>query len=291
LANGFPKLKDSSGASTEVNYWQLVEELKQKNLSDAIVFSKNNVTHFKGLRISLPENIRWISQPSSSVDFPIRAVRISKDSAILLTGHSSSDKTYFSTEKISSNTCPVPIISEDTIKIVLVADSEFNFDKKIIKAALLAIEKLLVVKIKLIETDPSKELATQTDWCLWLSSKKIDGVKAKNVIRIAPSAIIELIVKEGFNQWTITKRLNQEVALHDNLTVQLATLLLTEEKVEGKINVIDRRMVSDSLAWSNNEGDKEIQASIQHVSADNYLIGLLLVLLIIERVIAYQRNQ
>jgi len=87
LANGFPNLKDSNASNTGINYWQLVEELKQKNLSEAIVLSKNNINYFKGMRTTLPENVRWINQPSPPADFPVRAVRFSRDSVFLLTGH------------------------------------------------------------------------------------------------------------------------------------------------------------------------------------------------------------
>jgi len=291
LDSGFPELKDSSNNSPEINYWQLVEELKQKNLHDVIVFSKNNINHFKGMRTPLPENVRWISQPSPAIGFPVKAIRINSDSVLLLLGHSAFDKTYFTTEKISANTCPIVTSPQDTIKIALMSDSEFKTDHKIIKAALLAIEKLLFVKITLIETDPPKGSVHPTDWCLWLSSKKLGEINTRKIIRLEPSAATELFSQTSLNQWILTKRLNQEVALHDNLTVQLATLLLAEENLEDKININDRRMVSDSLAWGNTKSGKEIQSSIQYEPVDKYLIVLLLALLVIERVIAYQRNQ
>src|SRR6267142_2645375 len=68
LTRGFPDLKDSSENSEEINYWQLTEDLKTKNLSEAIVFSKNNIDHFKGKRVALPANVRWISQPLPSIN-------------------------------------------------------------------------------------------------------------------------------------------------------------------------------------------------------------------------------
>jgi len=291
LTNGFPELKDSSNNSVEINYWQLLEELKQKNLSDAIVFSKNNINHFKGMRAALPENVRWISQSPPLFDFPVRAVRIGSDSVSLLTGHTASDKTYFTTEKISATSCPIAITPQDTIRIALMSDAEYNYDHKVIKAALLAIEKLLSVKIVLIETDPSKTSASPTDWCLLLSSEKLEGLNAKKIIKVKTQASNELIVQTDLNQWIITKRLNQEIALHDNLTMQLAILLIPEESLAEKISSNDRRMISDSLAWSRSDSGKKIQASIQTEPANKYLIILLFALLFVERILAYQRNQ
>ena len=288
LDKGFPELRDSNNTSFEINYWQLIEELKQKNLSDVIVFSNNNINHFKGMRMTLPGNIRWISQPSTTLDFPIRAVRLTSDSVMLLTGHSSSDKTYFTADKIATNASPIFVTSQDTIKIAMLADPEFNSDQKIIKAALVAIEKLILVKIKLTDTSPS---GNPTDWSFWFSSKKPVRVSAKKILRLAPSTANALIVQIDSNEWVITKKLNQEIALRDNLTVQLATLLLTEENLQDKISANDQRMVSDSLAWGNTNNEKRLQASIQYESADRYLIVLLLVLLVMERILAYQKNQ
>jgi len=291
LAKGFADLKDSSGRNSEINYWQLVEELKQKNLSEAIVFSKNNIENFKGIRPALPANVRWISQPLPSLDFPLKAIHHGRDSAFLLMGHTNIDKTYFSTKKITTNASPIAVTAQDTIKIVLVSDADYDYDHKIVTAALLAIEKFTTTKILLTEADPSNAVSSSTDWCVWLSAKKPEEINAKNIIRIDPQMSSDLIVQTKLNHWAITKRLNQEIALHNNLTMQLAILLLPEKNLEQKINRYDRRMVSDSLAWSHFGGAKEIQASIQHEPANRNLIILLLVLLIVERILAYKRNQ
>jgi hypothetical protein len=291
LANGFPDLKDSSQNTAEINYWQLVEDLKIRNLSEAIIFSKNNVNHFKGMRSALPRNFRWISYPLSPASFAVRAVRFSNDSVSLRTGHTAFDKIYFTTEKISVKASPIAITALDTIKIVVVSGIDFSYDSKIIKTAIRAIENSLPVKIILTESGPSSVSSLSADWCVWLSSQKVDQLNFKKIIRIENRLSTELIEQENPNQWVITKRLNQEVALQNNLTTQLATLLLPQENLQEKITSNDRRMVSDSLAWSHQEDAKKIQASIHQEHADRYLIILLITLLIIERIIAYKRNQ
>ncbi len=291
LAKGFPDLKDSGENSLEINYWQLVEELKMKNLSEVVVFSKNNITHFKGMRSALPANVRWISQALPPFDFTVSAIRFNNDSVSLRKGHSASDKTYFTTEKISVKESPMAITPEDTIKILLISDAEFSYDHKIIKTAIQTIEKFFTIKIILTESNPSKISSSSADWCIWLSFQKMDKIEAKKIIRFNDQSSSELLVQEGSNQWVITKRLNQEVALQNNLATQLATLLLPENNLLVMITGNDRRMVSDSLAWSPIENAKEIQASINGAPADQYLIILLLALLIIERMISYKRNQ
>lgn len=290
LANGFPDLSDSSKHSAEINYGQLVEDLKWKNLSDAIVFSRNNINYFKGSRPALPANVRWISQPLPPTDFPIQAIRFSRDSVSLRMGHTASDKTYFTTNRISIEASPMPITPEGTIKVALVHDAAFNDDSKIIKAVLRAIEKTIPVKISLIETDPLHP-PSKADWCLWFSTQKAGNLSSKYFLRIADQISSELIVQENPNQWIITRRLNQETALQYHLATQLATLLLPETNLQRIITDHDRRMVSDSLAWASVEGAKKMEASIHQRPADLYLIMLLIALLIMERVIAYKKNQ
>jgi hypothetical protein len=291
LARGFPDLSDSNRHSVEINYWQLVEDLKINNLSEAIVFSKNNIRYFNGMRSALPINIRWISQPLPPANFAVRAVRCSADSASLRTGHTASDKTYFITEKINVKESPIAITPQDTIKIALVSDDEFDYDRKIIRAALLTLEKFFPIKMIVKESDPSKVSSSSTDWCVWISSQKTERINAKKIIQIDPQASCDLIVQTEPNHWVITKRLNQEVALLNNLTTHLATLMLSEKNLQEKISINDRRMLSDSLAWSRPEGGKDIQAANQYQPACRNLIILLFALLIIERIIAYQKNQ
>ncbi len=290
LGIGFPKLKDSSKSSVEINYWKLINDLKQKNLSQVIVFSKNNVNNFKGLRTTLPAHVRWISQPFGKVNFPLMAIRLGHDSVLLITGHSSSDQTFFTTERVSSKSSTASITDPDTIKVALVSDTEFSYDHKVFKAILEAIRKSFPVRIMLTETSTSKLSSQPVDWCIWLSKKPLIGINSKKVIRLQPQESTELILQTETNQWEITQGLNQEVVLRNNLTTQLATLFLSECNLQDRISANDRRMVSDTLVSGRSEG-REIQASMQHQPADSYLIVLLLTLLMIERIIAYRRNQ
>src|SRR5688572_9549927 len=72
LADGFPVSVDSASSSNNL-YWRLAEQLQFEKVSDVIVISKNRLDGFKGKRPTLPSNIRWISVPSESVDYTVRA--------------------------------------------------------------------------------------------------------------------------------------------------------------------------------------------------------------------------
>lgn len=292
LSKGFPDLKDSSKSSGQVNYWELIDDLKQNAISQAIVFAKNNINNFKGQRSSLPVNVQWISQPLPEINFPLTTIRLKDDSVLVISGHSSADKTFFISKKISSKSNTSIVTAPDTIKVELVSDADFSYDHRIVKAILIAIEKLFPIRIELTETDPKNISPQHPNWCIWLSAKSFEGIRADNIISTQTQESNELIIQTEKNQWAITKRLNQEVVLKNNLTALLATLFLSEKKFEDKIMAKDRRMVSDSLVWRHQtvEG-KEIQAAMHNQPADRFLIILLLVLLLTERIVAYRKNQ
>ena len=221
----------------------------------------------------------------------MRAVRLDNDSVSLLVGRSENDRTYFKTKIIDADASPVAITSQDTLRLLLVADTDFGYDLKIIKAVLRAIESSFPVKLILKEADPSEIFSKPADWCIWLSNKSLKTVNSKRIIRIKQQESNDLITQTESNQWVISQRLNQEVALRNNLTMQLAILLLSENTLQDKITMNERRMIPDSLAWSRPEVGMEIQTSIREKPVDDYLIIFLVVLLLIERVIAYQKNQ
>lgn len=114
LLPGFP-IPDADTATQPPDYFRLSEELSQKNNIHALVIASNSLSGFKGKRISLPENITWLSYPVTL------AQDLSTDSLMLA----------------------------DTIRITLAFDKAFQYDKKIMRAAL----KALPAKITIEETE------------------------------------------------------------------------------------------------------------------------------------------
>ncbi len=290
LSEKFSLQNDSGSFNSKIDYYKLMEELQTQNLSQAIVFSKNLVDDFKGLRPELPDNVRWISIASPDLDYPLQAIQINKDSIALRIGHTNSHSTYFTTEKVNSLSSSIGVSSPETINVVMTNDKGFDYDQKIIKAALSAIEKSIPIKFKLVEASPTKISSTSTDWCIWFSEEPIPKSIAK-IISIRPQNSNELFVQESPNRWVITKKLNQEVALQKNLTLQLAELLVPKEQLQNIAKVNDRRMMPDAMAWTPQSNKTKIEASVFHEPADRYLVIVLLILLLTERIIAYKRNQ
>jgi len=225
LSENFPLLEDSANQSEVTNYNSLMEDLREKEVSDVIVFAQNRVDKFKGLRLSLPSHVRWISLPSSATDYRLQTVKTSEDSVILRQGHTSAEATYFTTERMngtSSSNIEVP----DTIQVVIASDGKFAYDRKMIKAALGAIEKTFPVELKWMEIKSGDPIPV-SDWLIWLSDSPAPIDFSSNLLYLKETINSqELFVQTKANQWTISQRLNEDVALQENLTLKLASLLL-----------------------------------------------------------------
>src|SRR5688572_4994563 len=247
LADGFPLYDDSASVSSNNLYWKLTEQLQSEKISDVIVISKNTIEGFKGKRPPMPSNIRWISVPSKPVDFTLNATSLS-DSIMVRTGHTQSDNTYFTTRIIprsnwNESTQPEQI---DSIKIVIVADKVHQYDKRIIEASLEAMKLSSMTKIGVINSSAEKINSTgYGNWCIWLSDQPVSDSVAANIIYLRSELNNEILIQEKANRWVITKRLNEEIAWNENLTVKLASVLLSSEK-DWKIALQnDKRMLPD----------------------------------------------
>jgi hypothetical protein len=286
LSEGFPTLHNDS--ITNINYWNLAQELGTMNLSSAVVFASNKATQFNGKRIALASNVKWISVPQPKVDYPLQAIRLNDDSLYLRTGHSSNEETYFSSEKIKFSPQIISISPPDSIRILIVSDESYTYDRKMIVASLKAISKSFPIKMKIRESVSLEVSHANFDWCFWLTDEKVLPNGSVKIIRMLPSNSNELIVRQQSNVRDLTKRLNEEVVIDKNLTLLLAQLIIPAKELQNVANANDKRMMPDSLAWSNGSTKSAV---ISTSLSDRLLIICLIALLIVERIISYNRNQ
>jgi len=108
------------------SYWSFAEKLNESSF-ETIVISYSKVENFRGERISLNDNIKWITAGENDKlkDFQGLAWRIG-DSVYVRSGKSNSLLTYYSTEQ------KVP----DSIKIIDPKTLNIKTDDKIVNAAL-----------------------------------------------------------------------------------------------------------------------------------------------------------
>jgi hypothetical protein len=169
--------------------------------------------------------------------------------------------------------------------VLIVSDDQHGYDQMMTEAALNAIENSFPIHMLIVK---SKSLKTGNfDWVIWLSMEKKPN--RANIITMSVRNSKNLFVQTSRNEWQITQRLDEEIALKENLTLKLAEILLPRENQERIANANDVRVIPDSMAWSS---EKNQQANILRAStpANRILIVCLLALLFVERIVAYKRN-
>jgi hypothetical protein len=176
--------------------------------------------------------------------------------------------------------------------IAIVSDRSYTDDTRIVEAALKSIRENQRIDLT-ITTHKDIELSVlpaEVDFIIWLRDAPLPNSLSK-FLYLKPDQYNALIVQESLLHWRITKHLTHDLALQENLTVQLAALLLASESVEQEVQRNDVRTIPDSFAWRQHS-QQESKANLGiWQEADSYLLYILFLLIAIERVVAYQRKQ
>jgi hypothetical protein len=290
LQKDFP-LRNVKPAAGFVEYWELMQSLQQKEIQSVIVLSTSKVENFKGIRQSINGNIQWITFPTESTDFIAEVIRQTPEQLLIRQGHSQTDYTSFETVR---STTPLPdsiqVNPIASIKIAIVFDPKYEQEKKIITAALMATNKIIPIDIKIIESSPEK-IINSYDWVLWLSSNAAVTNDSMKIITYQIQPFHKLIERSGKNKWTITKRLNLDNARESHLTLQLASLLINEKEKWNKVSLYDRRALPDSVLLKGSLSNSKNKSATLLLPINKWLLVAFLLILFIERFIAYQRNQ
>lgn len=303
MKKGFPDVSVQQ-AEPFVSYWEMVDQLPVESLNKVIVVSYNLASKFRGKRISLPENVTWISKESEPKEFALSAIKFSNDSVLVRMGKSSSMQTSFTnlterTDQVAQNGSSeksIGALSPDTLRITIYADPDFGYDRRIIVAALHAIEKTMPVVFKTSVLSPAeKQPGDNIDWIIWLSQKDPGELHTNSILLREDlkdsSPLLKNVTTKGEKQWQITKRLNEETALKEQLTLNLSFLFLKNDLIQARADSLDQTIHPEELLWSGNESNTA-SAAIQMMDneSEQYLLVAIIALLILERFLAYKRN-
>ena len=302
LTNGFPDLSDSLYDTTKINYWNLLSKLKKTSLTQAVVISYSYAEGFAGKRVPLPENLQWVSKNPAPIEFGLNGIRLSEDSVIVRAGSSNPDKTSFSSfhSKVNngqvffkfSKADSIAIERPKTISIQIVNQPAFTHESKMIVAAIHAIDHESPDNFE-VDTLSLEKFSggEKSDWVIWLSDEtpRPTGV---NCIYYQKQSSNKLFEKSGLASWTLTQRLNEEVALRQNLAVQLGLILTSGNKYAALARQKDKRVLGDELIWDRNSAKPEqIRSTIGAASGEKYLMMLFLLVLLLERWMSFNRSQ
>ncbi|HEX6889677.1 MAG TPA: BatA domain-containing protein, partial [Chryseolinea sp.] len=219
MKKGFPDVSDQ-GAESFTSYWEMVDRLPVETLDNVIIVSYGLATKFRGKRLTLPENATWITKEPDQKEFALSGIKFSNDSVLVRMGKSSAIQTSFTNQTkhpdyLANETAgekkimPIP---PDTLRVVIYADRDFEYEEKIILAALSAIEKTIPIVIETSRVVPAENQPNdKSDWVIWLSKKDPGQLNASSLLfredRNNNSPLLRRVKTKGGLQWQITKHL------------------------------------------------------------------------------------
>ncbi|WP_405413980.1 BatA domain-containing protein [Maribacter sp. Asnod1-A12] len=296
-----------------VDYWSLASEMNTLKTDSIIVFTHGYAKGLKGARPETNHDINWIVLDSAqTVEKPLLAYQKEKNIALFTANNSpvvskiatktielgdayqltsNGDSLQVSSSSLSS--VKIPLIQQSALEVSLVYTDSLSTDKSYIEAALAALSTYLNREIK-VESFLDSELLEnkEADLMIWLSTKPIPVSVGKTLIFKNDSISNTLIIKgEDDDTFYITKRITTENAVSGRLTENLLSILDVDEELRELQANADIRSVTETDLKTNFIDNKESKTHQASWSLNPYLWIVLLVLLIVERFVAYKRKQ
>lgn len=302
MASGFPLASNGTFDEPIDDYWSVVSRLVSHSLDSIVVISFNYQRKFKGERIAMPPNMKWLVTDEAEKKLVAQAVLADNDSVWVREGKSSARVTTFETSKAPALSLPdsLPVSPPGEISILIVSAPDFAYDEKILVAALKAIQSITPHRIRITKKNINQAVDSAQHAIFWLANDAPHSASAPVTIayRNCKHESLPLLMPavEAVNEcgefrnvrWVITKRLNEETALKENLTLRLAGLILPAKAVDE----YDQRVLPESMMWASGKTNQSESVDQKQKGNMDFLITTLLLLtLIAERTLAFKRNQ
>jgi hypothetical protein len=240
------------GIPENINYWALAEDLNKLS-DDIVVISYSKAENFKGERVALNDNIKWITAESKPAQFEALAWKAG-DSVFVRTGRSNEIMTSYSTR----------VGLPDSIKIIEPRKVSIQSDDKIVLAALNVLKKEYRLPIEISNDEQP------------ITNIEVNREIGPLVERISPTQI------------NINKPLDQDIALNDNLVIELFKALYPELQ-KSPVDA-DARVLPDDFQWSVAPTQQSSNAATGS-GIEKWLVLLFILTLAAERVTAIRKNQ
>ncbi|MDO6472530.1 BatA domain-containing protein [Maribacter sp. 1_MG-2023] len=320
LQSGLPE-NDIEYANSQdfrsADYWSLASEMNELKTDSIIVFTHGYTKGLKGARPETNHDINWIVLDSAqNLEKPLLAYQKEKNIALFtannspvvskiatktielgdayqLTSNGDSLQVSSSSSSSSSSSVKIPLIQQSALEVSLVYTDSLSTDKRYIEAALAALSTYLNREIK-VESFLDSELLEnkEADLMIWLSTKPAPVTARKTLVFKNDSIANSLITNdENENTFYITERITTENALSGRLTENLLSILDVDEELrELQANADIRSVMEVDLETNFIESGTSKTHQVSW-SLNPYLWIVLLVLLIVERFVAYKRKQ
>lgn len=315
LRKGLP-LKENEQAIATINsipdYWALASEMDALQTDSIVVFTKGFAKGLKGARPETKHKMHWVVIDSAlAKETPLLAYK-KKNGLQVFTGESTPFDTKVTNKNInlgdeftlSNNgdslviagknpSKKIPVYVQKPIKIALHYTDSLQKDKLYIEAALKTLSIYLDREIQ-VESSLDTEVVSnkEVDAMIWLSAKPAPKT-SKKLLVFKEDALSQSMIIAGIAEHTfyLTKRINSENAVTERLTEQLLQMLDINGEVEKFIAEVDHRSVTATELETTYTPSKKNQKQLASQNVNPYLWLILLVLLLVERFVAYKRKQ
>tara|TARA_R110002051_G_scaffold48308_2_gene95320 strand:+ start:73439 stop:74734 length:1296 start_codon:yes stop_codon:yes gene_type:complete len=294
------------------DYWALASEMDDLKTDSIVVFTTGFVSGLKGARPETKHHINWIVIDSAlSKEHPLLAYK-KDDEFQLYTGWNTPEATKITSKTITlgeeytltsgddslaiSKFNPpqkVPVVNQKTIEVSLYYSDSLKADKTYLEASIKALSIYLNREIKMVsQLDSEKVIDKEADVIIWLSDKPHPETTQKLLVW-QEDGMAQSILTAGKddNTFYLTKHINSENAVSERLTEKLLAILDVNQELEELLAEVDNRSVTASELETTYVAIDEKEKQLASFNVNPYLWLILLVLLLVERFIAYKRKQ
>lgn len=313
FSKGFPEITEVIDNEEIPNYWQLAQNLSEIQSDSFVLFTKGLLKGIKGLRPKIPKNITWVVVNEEPAIQEFVGARRLKDSVLLYEVKSNPQRTELNRRKlfnqdesiVSSNLdslelkmengiFKIPLLANDTLYVAIVFDAKYERETQFISASLKAIAQYGLRKIH-IEKSDSLALINQEnkmDLLVWLRDGTPDKLGLKTItlqLDTLANTLIKTTDQKGLYQ--LTDRLTISNTIETDLTRTLAELLLKNDSISKKIELLDQRVLPEpEIASIHSEKEKSAQ-KFKTMDMSPWLWLAIALVLIAERIISKLRKQ
>lgn len=290
------------------NYWQLAQEMKNLNADSVVVFTRALFQEIYGKRPSINTNINWVILNPETVKNNVILAEKQGDSIALISVASNSNQLTFNSEKISENSDKINLKGDsiwliqnegekglalniqDTLRVQISANDSLSAEKKYIAASFRALSTYISQPLKLTEVGDSVKL--NSDILVWLKNEPIPEISGQ-ILTFKSNVFAQNLIDptENSHIYNLTRSLNSENVISENLPEQLLTLLNLHPDLDEKIAPYDLRSLSKNELQTRQSNSKSVQNYAQTVDLSPWFWLSFILLFIAERITAFYRKQ
>ncbi|MEM9856884.1 MAG: BatA domain-containing protein [Bacteroidota bacterium] len=305
LINTLPDTFDYTG---RFDHWDLIGALPSLSADHYYIYSKSRLSDFKGKRPIVAGTYDWITLPNRSDEMHLITAFESNSGEIrCIVAHSNDQLLRSEIRDVSDipnaqtrNTSEgvqvklndgiwIPVQKNQPTKVSLFYDRGFEYDAQYLKAATEAIGTYLDINVQ-VSSLPLENAPPLSDINVWLSIKPPSSPEQYQIIYSLDEFSDQLLVKTK-DYYRLTRRLDREVVFREDLVGSLLPLFYNSESVNAQLDSLDSRVLPVDQIQSLGEEKKELGKKMVRANLSNVLWIFVILLLTIERIVAFRRKQ